>query len=301
MLNKVPQRMPYHRTPSLGVLIAGLAVIFGSALWLALTTVGEIRYTADHAGTRPMWHVWIPALVGLALTRLTPLPSRAAPVDGAPAPRELHRQAGALLASAVLFAAALRIVTDNGYDAEPAHTILKLVLLLAVPVLVFRLTRHGATRREPVRGRIEAWRRYGPLVPVAAWLVLHHAGPFARPPGDNAWAADSGPSALLITMIVGFAVNALLEEAFYRRWLQTRWEHVIGRWPAIVLTSLSFAAWHIGIHGTGHLLTDLTSVFVHQGVLGLFLGYLWSRYRLMWPILTVHGAINAAPVLLDML
>ncbi|MFF3442414.1 CPBP family intramembrane glutamic endopeptidase [Streptosporangium sp. NPDC002721] len=102
-------------------------------------------------------------------------------------------------------------------------------------------------------------------------------------------------------MIVVFAVNALLEEVFYRRWLQTRWEHLIGRRPAIVLASLVFAAWHIGIHGTGHLPTDLATVFVHQGVQGLFLGYLWSRYRLMWPILTVHGAINAGTVLLGML
>ncbi|MFC4059015.1 CPBP family intramembrane glutamic endopeptidase [Planomonospora corallina] len=300
MLNKTSQRTPYPRMPSLGVLIAGLAALSGSALWLALTAGGEIRYTADHADTRPMWHVWIPALVGLVLTRLMPSPPRAAPVDGAPATRRLHLQAGVLLASAVLFAVALRLVTDSGRGAEPAHTVLKLVLLLAVPALLFRLSRHGAAHPEAVRERAEAWHRYGPAVPVAAWVVLYHAGPFARPSGGE-WAAGLGPAALLIAMIVVFAVNALLEEVFYRRWLQTRWEHVIGRWPAIVLASLPFAAWHVGIHGTGHLLTDLASVLVHQGVQGLFLGYLWSRYRLMWPILTVHGAINAGPVLLGML
>ncbi|WP_189239801.1 hypothetical protein [Planomonospora parontospora] len=83
----------------------------------------------------------------------------------------------------MLFAVALRLVTDSGHDAEPAYTVLKLVLLLAVPALVFRLSRHGATRREPVRERTEVWHRYGPVVPVvpvAAWLVLY-AGPFARP------------------------------------------------------------------------------------------------------------------------
>ncbi|WP_231510016.1 CPBP family intramembrane glutamic endopeptidase [Streptosporangium roseum] len=42
-------------------------------------------------------------------------------------------------------------------------------------------------------------------------------------------------------------------EVFCRRWLQTRWEHIIGRWPAIVPASLPFAAWHIGIHGSGRL------------------------------------------------
>ncbi|GAA3141803.1 hypothetical protein GCM10010466_35970 [Planomonospora alba] len=283
------------------MLIAGLSVLFASALWLALATGGEIRYTADHAGTRPMWHVWIPVLVGVVLTRLMPSPARAVPADGAPATRGLRLQAGVLLVSAVLFAAGLRVVTDSGHGAEPAHTVLKLVLLLAVPVLVFRLSRPGVVHREPVQEGPVAWRRYGPVVPVAAWLVLSHAGPFVRPSGDSAWAADLDPAALLIAMIVVFAVNALLEEVFYRRWLQTRWEHIIGRWPAIVLASLPFAAWHIGIHGSGHLPTDLASVLVHQGVQGLFLGYLWSRYRLMWPILTVHGTINAGPVLLSML
>ena len=105
----------------------------------------------------------------------------------------------------------------------------------------------------------------------------------------------------MLTIVVVFSVNSLLEEVFYRRWLQTRWEHIIGRRPAIVLTSLLWAAWHVGIQGTGHLPADLSSAFVNQGVQGLFLGYLWSRYRLMWPILVVHGAMNAGPVLLGML
>ncbi len=281
-----------------GVLIIGLAVIAGSALWLLLSTGGEIRYTADHTGTRPMWHIWIPAVVGLALARLTPPPPRTAPESGAPATRGVCLQAGVLLASAVVFAVALRLVT-GGHDPEPAHTILKLVLLLAVPLLLFRVSRDDAADREPARERAAGQRRYGPVVPVAAWLFLSFIGPFARPSSD--WAADAGPVTLLITMVLVFALNALLEEVFYRRWLQTRWERVIGRWPAIALASLPFAAWHVGIHGTGHLVTDLASALVHQGVLGLFLGYLWSRYRLMWPILAVHGAINAAPALLGML
>ncbi|WP_406674920.1 CPBP family intramembrane glutamic endopeptidase [Nonomuraea sp. N2-4H] len=290
MLRKSPQ----NHLPGLAVLIGGLAVMAGSALWLALTVGGEIRYTADHTGTRPMWHIWIPALAGLMLTRLMPSPPRRARL---PVTRELRLQAGVLLASGVLFAAALRMLADNGFAPEPAHTVLKLVLLLAVPVLLFRLIRV----REPARGRGGGWTRFGPVVPVAVWLVLSSVGPFARPSGDSAWTDGLSPAALLLTMIVVFALNALLEEAFYRRWLQTRWEHIIGRRPAIVLASLPFAAWRIGIHGTGDLLTDLATVVVHQGVQGLFLGYLWSRYRLMWPILTVHGAINAAPTLLGLL
>ncbi|MFI6512296.1 lysostaphin resistance A-like protein [Streptosporangium sp. NPDC050855] len=312
--------------PALAVLVVGLAVIAGSALWLAWTTGGEIRYTADHAGTRPMWHAWIPVLAGLVLTRLVPpRPPRA---GGAPVTRELRLQAGVLLAAAALFAVSLRLVTAGGHGAEPAHTILKLVLLVAVPLLLFRLTRRGAPDREvaaparrdvsdreavpssrtarrdatpgrDVRERPSAWRRYGPAVPVAAWIVLSFAGPFARPYGD--WTTGLDPVTVLVTVVAVFVLNALLEEVFYRRWLQTRWEHLLGPWPATVLASLAFAAWHIGIQGTGDLPTDLASVFAGQGVQGLFLGYLWSRYRLMWPILTVHGAMNAAPTLLGLL
>ena len=36
----------------------------------------------------------------------------------------------------------------------------------------------------------------------------------------------------------------------------------------------------------------------NQGVLGVFLGYLWSGYRRTWPLLVVHGALNAAPLLI---
>lgn len=287
------------------MLIAGLAVIAGSALWLALNAAGEIRYTADHSGTRPMWHIWIPILAGLALARLTPAPPP--PAAGLPVKRGLRLQAGVLLAAAVLFAVALRLVTAGGHNPEPAHTLLKLLLLVALPLLLFRLSRADSADRKPVvvRDRAPALLRLAPVLPVAAWFVLAHFGPFARPYGD--WTAGLDLVTILITMITVFAVNALLEEVFYRRWLQTRWERLIGPWPAIVLAGLAFAAWHVGIQGSGggsgpgHLGADLASAFVNQGVLGLFLGYLWTRYRLMWPILTVHGAINAAPALLALL
>ncbi|MEU4835605.1 type II CAAX endopeptidase family protein [Streptosporangium sp. NPDC023615] len=305
MLNKTSRWAPCRGTAGLVVLVTGLALIAGSALWLALTSGGEIRYTSDHAGTRPMWHVWIPVLAGLVLTWLMPSPPRAAAVSGPSAGRALHLQAGVLLASAVVFAVALRLVTGGGHAPEPAYTILKVVLLLAVPMLLFRLTGRDAVQREAVRERPDvrhrSWHRYGPAVPVAAWIVLSQIGPFAQPSGEGDRTAGLDLVTLLIVMIVVFAVNALLEEVFYRRWLQTRWEHVIGPLPAVVLASLLFAAWHIGIHGTGHLPTDLATVFVNQGAQGLFLGFLWSRYRLMWPILTVHGVLNAGSVLLDML
>ncbi|MFI5837635.1 hypothetical protein ACIA5A_28555 [Micromonospora sp. NPDC051300] len=66
-----------RRHPRAGrlVLVVGLALIGLAALWLLLTGNTGVRYSADHTDTVPMWHRWIPALVGIALIRLIPPPT----------------------------------------------------------------------------------------------------------------------------------------------------------------------------------------------------------------------------------
>ena len=44
------------------VLLAGLGLVAVAALLLMLTGGTGIRYSADHDGTVPTWHRWIPAL-----------------------------------------------------------------------------------------------------------------------------------------------------------------------------------------------------------------------------------------------
>ena len=279
------------------ILVAGLAVVTVSAVALLLTGDGGVRYSADHTGTIPFWHRWVPVLVGIVLVRLTP--PRIGRLPAARPAGTLRVEAWALLAVAVVFAVALRLAGGG----EPAHTLLKLPLLLGVPMALFWwMRRRGGA--PAVDGRTGRWRRWAPVVPVSAWFVLAYAGPFAVPPGGLPGGPPGGVpevASLLATVVVVFAVNGLLEEVFYRRWLQTRWEALLGAWPGIVLASLVWAVWHIGIQGTGSLPADLASAVVNQGVQGLFLGYLWSRYRLMWPVLAVHGAMNAAPIAIALL
>ncbi|HEX6345570.1 CPBP family intramembrane glutamic endopeptidase [Umezawaea sp.] len=276
------------------VTVGGLATIAVSALALTLTGTGEVRYSADHTDTIPFWHRWVPALVGIALVRLVPpRTSRRAVTEPA---GTVRGEALVLAATAVLFAVGLWLAGGG----EPAHTALKLPLLLAVPLVVFRVTRRrGGAAPIGVPDVTGAWRRWGPTVPVAAWLVLAHASPVAVPTRGAVGGDDA--LTLVLTVVIVFAVNSLLEEVFYRRWLQTRWEVLLGAWPGIVVASLLWAVWHVGIQGSGALPADLASAVVNQGVQGLFLGYLWSRYRTLWPILTVHGAMNVAPTLLALL
>ncbi|WP_018785167.1 CPBP family intramembrane glutamic endopeptidase [Micromonospora sp. CNB394] len=268
------------------VLLAGLGLVVVSAVLLVVTGNTGIRYSADHDGTVPMWSRWIPALAGIALIRLIPPTSD----PRWPDPVAPYREAVPLLLAGIAFAAVMPLL-----GGEPAYTVLKLALLLGVPAGVFLAARRWPPRSRPGPAPPDAAHRWGPALPVAVWLVLSYATPLAVPASD--WGRTFRPVTLVVILLAGFAVNALLEEVFYRRWLQTRWESLLGRWPAIVLASMVWAAWHVAIQGTGRPGVDLATVVVNHGVLGLFLGYLWSRYRRMWPLLVVHGALNAMPAL----
>jgi hypothetical protein len=161
-----------------------LAAIAISAVVLLLTSNGEVRYSADHSDTVPFWHRWVPALVGIGLIRLMPVGASplAAPEPLVRPTKTRRIEALVLLAAAVLFAVGLRLAGGG----EPAHTLLKLPLLLGVPAVLFWVVRRLSD--VPVngdRGGVTGpWRWWGPVVPVAAWFVLAYASPLAVPAGD---------------------------------------------------------------------------------------------------------------------
>lgn len=260
------------------VLGAGLSVFAGSALLLVLTGHTGVRYSADHDGTVPLWSRSVPALVGVALVLLTPA---ARPEPARPGPAGVRVQAWLLAGAALAFAVVLHLM-----PGETAYLVAKLALLAALPAVLLRRSRWSPTPPDA---------RWAPVAPVAGWLLVSYATPLAPPAVDDP-AAD-GVLVLLAALVVGFLANALLEELFYRRWLQARWEVLVGPWAAIVLSSLLWAVWHTAIQGRGDLLVDLASAVLNQGVTGVFLGLLWARYRRLWPLLVVHGAVNALPLL----
>jgi membrane protease YdiL (CAAX protease family) len=127
------------------------------------------------------------------------------------------------------------------------------------------------------------------LPAALVWFYLSELSPLSPPtPSDL-------PDA--VTLAVGSAFTLLtasvLEEVFYRGWLQTRTETLLGRWPAIALSSLLFAVMHLPrFVEDGDLLLGLASVIAFQGTFGLLQGYLWSRYRNLWMPIAVHIAVN---------
>jgi uncharacterized protein len=148
----------------------------------------------------------------------------------------------------------------------------------------------------PPRGEVTRW---WPAVAVVAWIVIT-----LLEPADLTIYREMDPVLLGAAITVTFLTAGVLEEFFFRITLQTRIEAMTGRWPAIVATSLLFAAMHLPSHfgaSGGPWWVELAAILSFQGLFGVFLGYLWSRYRAVWPLITVHTAANAGPFVLMLL
>ncbi len=283
------------------VVAVGVGIYIAALLIVALGNRGQIRYTADSNDTIPIWQPWLPAVVGVVVIMLVPRGQTEPDYRSAPTER-VRAEAFTLLTLAIGFTILLELLGP----AEPRYIILKLALLVCAPIALFAATRRRA-RSAPgdisaaLSGRSESaiegghrhsWR---PLIPAAGWVITYLVLSTAHP--DNSFDTDLPTLASLIA--IGFVLNAVVEEFFYRKWLQTRWTNFLGGvWPAIILTSIVWASWHIAIQGSGNLVLDLANVIANQGITGLFLGFLWVRYQAMWPLLVIHGLMNANPVTL---
>jgi uncharacterized protein len=292
--------------PILGRFIAiiSLVIMLTAAMWLLWSGHLHIRYSGDHEETISIWNKWIPAVVGVILIRLIPIRL----VGYNPLydinQRLLVIHSWGLMMGGILFTTTLLLVREQGMAFQMWYIGLKLVFLLFIPWMMFRFYQSNqsnqSNRSTPAKARsITRSYWFAPLIVLSVWVYLSFFSVFAPP---NVPSGFTDPSMLIVALLIGFLMNSVLEEFFYRVWLQTRLEILLGTWPAILLTSILWASWHIAIQGTGQWDVDMATVIANHGVTGLFLGYLWARYRNVWVLIMVHGLINAPPsYLLDIL
>lgn len=258
----------------------------GLALWLlALAAVvvlapDGLRESAD-PGTEPtpLWRILVAPLAAIALIRL--LPPRTP--DLTPEVRDLGRLRTALVGLLACAVAFPLVVGIAGLDDSGWYLVVKVALLIAVPVLILRRTR-GSIADEPPR---VAWRWWAPAVVVAVWIALEFLAPWVEGP-------DLSHVPVLDLVVVGLltALTAGLgEELFYRHFLQTRLEALLGRWGGIVVASLVFALMHVSDRQGGGLL-EVAGAIVAQGTFGVLVGYAWSKYRNLWLIVAAHVTLN---------
>lgn len=265
----------------------------GSALFVVsvLVTVGSIvtmmvampegnTVSADaEAPALSNWAIIGPSLVGIALTLA--LPWRAVPMPAVPVKqRQLLVTTTVLPVLLAVFVLATILLPLQGED----YILGKFVLLILLPAVLLLVVR-GSVRIETRSG---AWRWWAPLVVLAVWFYLSEVAPWNPPydPGD----IDTN---LLIVAAVATAITASIgEELFFRRWLQTRMEAVLGAWAGIGVTSVLFGLMHLGSHGSGDLWLDIARVIAIQGTFGWFMGVLWWRYRNLTIVILAHLISN---------
>lgn len=265
------------------VFCAVLAVVSLVTVLIAFPS-GTPNSSDTDAPLVPTWVTILPAVVGIALTLL--LPWRAPTLVVAPARRErLTITTVVLLALAVAYPLTVSLLQLTG----ELYALAKVLLLLIVPAIVIPIWR-GAVRIDAPR---VSWRWWAPAIVIIVWMFLSQWAPWIPRHDFGGVSLDA-----LIVAAIATAVSAGVgEELFYRRWLQTRLEAVLGAWPGIALASLAFALMHLGSHGTGEPLLDVARVVVAQGSFGLFVGVLWWRYRNLTAIILVHVLVNGWPVL----
>jgi membrane protease YdiL (CAAX protease family) len=254
--------------------------VFAAAYgWLVATGHTSITGSADPgASSMSLWAAVLPPLAALALARL--VPPRAEPpqpLAGLPASR-LRREAWTLVAAALVMACLAPF-------AGLLYPVVKVVVLLAVPLLAFRLLRGDGPRARAIPAPV-TW--LAPIPAVVAWFLLSQVGPLAVPLTQEL----PDPVVLVVGSLITLLTASVLEEVFYRAWLQTRLEVLYGRWPAILGSSLLFAVMHTSHVRPDALLPGLAGIVAFQGVFGLMLGYLWSRYRNIWVIILIHVITN---------
>lgn len=252
-------------------------------LLLLLTGHTGIVVSSDAgAPERPLWIAIVPALAGMALIRLIPPSSAPVPRAGPGDEGAIRRQIWWLAGIAVAFPVAVALAGAQSL----LYPVLKVALFLGGALLVTRLVRAELPPAVPAR-----W--FWPVPAILGWGVLAFAVP-----ADLTLYREMDRVFLAAAMTLTFFTASVLEEYFYRATLQTRLEAVAGRWPAIVATSLLFAAMHLPSHlGNGHAGVAIGGIIAFQGFFGLFTGYLWSRYRRFWAQVVVHGAVNALSLL----
>ncbi|MFE3455356.1 CPBP family intramembrane glutamic endopeptidase [Nonomuraea sp. NPDC059194] len=260
---------------------AGLAVFVLAYASLLLTGTTVIRQSADPGATGvSLWAALLPPLAAV-LIAMAVAPRAAVPEPLADLPRpRLVRETWLLVAAAIAFPVAVALV---GRDL--LYPVAKIAILLIVPLVGFRLIRGDGPAARSVPKPV-TW--LAPLLAVVAWFLLAEVSPLSPPLTQQL----PDPVTLAVGSLITLLTAGVLEEVFYRAWLQTRLEVLYGSWPAILGSALLFAAMHVSHLDPGALGVGIASIVAAQGVFGLMQGYLWARYRNIWVVILIHVIVN---------
>lgn len=289
-----PDRPGTGCPPLLGagrITAAVVAVLAVTSLLTVLVVAPEgLRASADPgAPALAHWVVMLPVAVGLLAARLLPLRVPAL----SPALLDRRRVQRALLVM-VACALAFPVLVDLlGVSGSVLYHPLKVLVLVAIPAAAAWWTRGSISHPWRHTTGSDAWRWWAPALVVLAWAGLAVAAPWHEVPDYTGIPLELVVGAAVLTAITA----GIGEEIFYRYLLQTRVEALLGRWGGIAAATLLFALMHVGSRQAMGLGVEVAAALVVQGSFGLFVAYLWARYRNLWLNVAAHVLSNGYLVL----
>ncbi|OYO13925.1 CPBP family intramembrane glutamic endopeptidase [Enemella evansiae] len=266
-----------------------VALLGAGVLWVSLRHPAGLPGSSDPgAGRTPAWLTALVVLVVVALTRLAPprLPPVRVRFTGPPV--RIVAVVWGLLGFEAMFVASSWFPPLFG-DAD--YVFWKVVWYAGAGGLLVLWARHRGQRRHLERPAAGWW----PLLPVLVFCASLVGGPaaqrFTNPTGID-------PVTVAIIAAITALTAGVLEEFFFRGWLQTRLQALGSGWAAVAISSVAFAGMHLGSHGGGlPALDSVASVLANQGLSGVLLGHLALRYGRLWPSIVAHIGLNGLPVL----
>jgi uncharacterized protein len=293
---------PVHRGwPAL----VGAAAVFGAAaVALFVATALKLDFGATARGPIPLWSLLLPSAAGLLVLRVVPwrVPGgMERRTHKALRGRPLGLECTALLVCLAAFVILGLLSGPAWQPMDPGSWLVpgaKVLLLLLVPMIMFRILRPGWRRDAPRLLRLstrvdEPWRWAG-LVGVVPFIGLALLAEWV--PAPPVLPGPAPAHLTFATFVLTLLTVAVLGEVFFRVWLQTRLEILYGRMPGILLASAVYALAQLVLRPLpGEFLASVASGLVVYGGVGIFLGYLWARYRNIWPVLLAHGILVLLP------
>ncbi len=249
-------------------------------------------------------------LLGVVLPAVTWLACRGVPASVAPPPRMAHegRIAVGLLVWVLVGLSPLKqqLLSGLGERGTPAgdafNLAYKLALFVVLPWLVLRATGSPV----PPQGHANRWQMLRILLAVSAlgWALQALIGSEFR-----RLVSTTPATTWLLAVPLCWAWMSLeaglVEEFFFRRWLQTRLEAFCGSPVAgLLLGAIVFGLAHApgmwlrgagaadGLGDSPSLLTCMAYTVATQGLAGLLFGVLWLRTRSLALAALAHGMFD---------
>lgn len=204
--------------------------------------------------------------------------------------------------------------TLNKYQVEELTIGLsKLLFIVAIPILIYRSAFRFSLKDWGINLSLKAYFSKKSLIILTSFLLIlllfqYAVGNGARPLREGVYSGKQIVSAILPSYIWLLLTVGIVEEFFFRAFLQSRLAVLLkSEIGGIILSTTIFGLAHapgIYLRGAGVLanlgpdpsfLMSISYSFLVLSVAGFFLSVIWLKTKNFWLIVAIHAAVDLLP------